>query len=78
MRKPNIQISYLDEQFKEHTENYDGLIARVIQHEYDHIEGKLFVDYLSPLKKRMLEGKLKDISNGKIDTEYRMKFPRKK
>ena len=74
-RLPQIKISYLDENFKAHTESYDGLIARVIQHEYDHIEGILFTDKLSSLKKRLLKGKLTNISKGKIKPEYAMRFP---
>tara|TARA_R110000796_G_scaffold35017_1_gene90011 strand:+ start:100409 stop:100999 length:591 start_codon:yes stop_codon:yes gene_type:complete len=74
-RKGTITISYLDENFKEHKETYDGLLARVIQHEYDHIEGILFTDKLSSLKKRLIKGKLSNISKGKINAEYRMKFP---
>jgi peptide deformylase len=74
-RKDTITITYVDADFKEYTEIYDGLLARVIQHEYDHIEGILFTDKLSPLKKRMLKGKLNGISKGKIDVDYRMRFP---
>ncbi len=74
-RKPEITITYLDENFKEHTETYDGLLARVIQHEYDHIEGVLFTDKLSSLKKRLLKSRLDKISKGKIDVDYRMRFP---
>lgn len=74
-RKPEMTIRYLDENFKEHTETYDGLIARVIQHEYDHIEGILFTDKLSSFKKRLLKGKLNKISQGKIDSYYPMRFP---
>lgn len=74
-RKGIISISYFDENFVPHTETYEGLLARVIQHEYDHIEGKLFTDKLSPLKKRLLKGKLKNISQGKITVDYRMRFP---
>ncbi len=74
-RKDTITITYVDADFKEYTESYDGLLARVIQHEYDHIEGILFTDKLSPLKKRMLKGKLNGISKGKIDVDYRMRFP---
>ena len=74
-RKPEITISYLDEDFKPHTETYDGLLARVIQHEYDHIEGIMFTDKLSSLKKRLLKGRLEKISKGKIDVDYRMRFP---
>ncbi|WP_298472612.1 peptide deformylase [uncultured Maribacter sp.] len=74
-RKGTIHITYLDENFKEHKETYGGLLARVIQHEYDHIEGVLFTDKLSTLKKRLLKGKLSNISKGKISVDYRMRFP---
>lgn len=74
-RKPKIKIEYFDEDFNKHTEEYDGLAARVIQHEYDHIEGILFTDKLSSLKKRLIKGKLANISKGKIQIDYRMKFP---
>ena len=74
-RKPEITISYLDENFKSHTETYDGLLARVIQHEYDHIQGVLFTDKLSSLKKRLLKSRLDKISKGKITVDYKMRFP---
>ena len=74
-RHDTIKISYFDENFKQHTETYNGLSARVIQHEYDHIEGVLFTDKLSNLKKRLIKGKLTNISKGKIKSEYRMRFP---
>ncbi|MEM9362786.1 MAG: peptide deformylase [Bacteroidota bacterium] len=74
-RKPLITIRYLDEDFKSHTETYDGLLARVIQHEYDHIEGVLFTDKLSSLKKRLLKSRLDKISKGKISVDYKMRFP---
>jgi len=74
-RKPEITIEYYDEDFNKHTENYKGLAARVIQHEYDHIEGILFTDKLSSLKKRLIKGKLANISKGKINVDYRMRFP---
>ncbi|WP_040250464.1 peptide deformylase [Psychroserpens mesophilus] len=74
-RQPKIKIQYQDENFKTHTEEFDGLIARVIQHEYDHIEGVLFTDKLSSLKKRLIKGKLSNISKGKINVDYRMRFP---
>lgn len=74
-RKPEITISYVDENFQPHTETYDGLLARVIQHEYDHIEGIMFTDKLSSLKKRLLKGRLEKISKGKIDVDYKMRFP---
>lgn len=74
-RKPEITIEYFDEDFKKHTVEYKGLAARVIQHEYDHIEGVLFTDKLSSLKKRLIKGKLANISKGKINVDYRMRFP---
>jgi peptide deformylase len=74
-RKPTVKISYYDENWKHHEDTFSGLAARVIQHEYDHIEGKLFTDKLSPLRKRLIEKKLNDISKGMVDVEYRMKFP---
>lgn len=74
-RKDTITISYVDENFKMKTETYDGLRARVIQHEYDHIEGILFTDKLSSLKKRLLKKRLTNISKGKISIDYRMRFP---
>ncbi|WP_034040964.1 peptide deformylase [Wocania ichthyoenteri] len=77
-RKPKITVEYVDEHFKKHTEVFEGLIARVIQHEYDHIEGILFTDKLSSLKKRLIKGKLNNISKGKINVDYRMRFPDQK
>ncbi|GMN09452.1 peptide deformylase [Croceitalea sp. MTPC9] len=77
-RKDTIKITYQDENFKSHTETYDGLLARVIQHEYDHIEGILFTDKLSSLKKRLLKNRLEKISKGKINIEYKMRFPNPK
>ncbi|WP_298767416.1 peptide deformylase [uncultured Polaribacter sp.] len=75
VRKPTIKIEYLDENFTKHTEALDGLAARVFQHEYDHIEGVLFTDKLSSLKKRIIKKKLENISKGKIKADYRMRFP---
>lgn len=77
-RKPKIRMRWMDRDWNEHEEEFDGLKARVIQHEYDHIEGVLFTDYLSPLRKRILKGRLSNISKGKIRVNYRMKFPQKK
>jgi len=77
-RKPRIRIRYQDEDFNTIEEEYDGTKARIIQHEYDHIEGILFTDYLSSIKKRLLKSKLSDISKGSIKVDYRMKFPLKK
>ncbi len=76
-RSETLTIEYVDENFKKHTETLSGLAARVVQHEYDHIEGVLFTDKLSSLKKRLLKKKLDNISKGKIDIDYRMKFPKK-
>ncbi len=70
-----IKISYFDENWNFKEETYTGVAARIIQHEYDHIEGILFTDYLSPMKKRLLKRKLNDITKGKVHTNYRMKFP---
>ena len=75
-RKPSITIEYFDDNFEKHTDTYDGLTARVIQHEYDHIQGVLFTDKISALRKRMIKGKLMDISKGKVDVSYKMRFPR--
>lgn len=77
-RKSRLRIRYFDETWREYTEEYDGMKARIIQHEYDHIEGKLFIDYLSPLKKRLLKGKLADITKGDVETEYRILAPLRK
>ena len=70
-------IRYLDENWEEKTEEYSGLKARIIQHEYDHIEGVLFTDRISPFKKRLLKGKLTNISKGKVKTDYRIAIPKK-
>lgn len=77
-RQPKITVEYEDENFKKHTEVFEGLIARVIQHEYDHIEGILFTDKLSSLKKRLIKGRLNNISKGKIKVDYNMRFPDQK
>jgi len=77
-RKEKIVIHYFDENWNEHEETYTGLAARIIQHEYDHIEGKLFTDKVSPLRKAMLKGKLDAISKGNVEVDYKMKFPRLK
>lgn len=74
-RQEKIFISYYDENFEFHEEEFTGYGARVIQHEYDHIEGILFTDHLAPLKKRLLNKKLKNISKGDVSIDYRMKFP---
>lgn len=74
-RKPQIKITYQDVDFNSYTETYDGLAARIIQHEYDHIEGILFTDKLSSLKKRLLKSRLDKISKGKVNVDYKMRFP---
>ncbi|TAE02493.1 MAG: peptide deformylase [Bacteroidetes bacterium] len=74
-RKKTLKLRYFDEHWNEHIEEFTGLKARIIQHEYDHLEGVLFIDYLSNLKKRLLQNKLKNISKGKVDTDYKMRFP---
>ena len=74
-RNADIKIEYFDENFKKYTKEFSGIAARIIQHEYDHIEGILFTDKLSPLKKRLIKGKLSNISKGKIRVDYRMRFP---
>ena len=77
-RAEGIVIRYFDENWVEHEEEFDGLKARVIQHEYDHIEGILFTDHISTFRKRLLKGKLANISKGRIHPSYKMKFPLKK
>ena len=74
-RNDTVTLRYFDENFEEYRETYDGLLARVIQHEYDHIEGILFTDKLSSFKKRLLKGRLTNISKGNIKVDYRMRFP---
>ncbi|GGG49522.1 peptide deformylase [Croceivirga lutea] len=74
-RQPEIKISYLNEKLEPVTESYKGLAARIIQHEYDHIEGILFTDKLSSLKKRLLKSRLEKISKGKVNVDYKMRFP---
>jgi peptide deformylase len=74
LRGQHVTISYLDESFQPKRSTFTGITARIILHEYDHIEGKLFIDYLKPLKKKMLQGKLNDISKGKVKVDYKMNF----
>lgn len=73
-RRPVIHIRYLDEHWTEHTEVYDGINARVIQHEYDHIEGILFIDRMKPLKRRIINRKLEKIKKGEIEIDHPMRF----
>lgn len=74
-RHESVKLRYCDEQFVEHTRTFSGLTARVILHEYDHIEGKLFIDHISLLKKKLMKGRLNDISKGKVSVDYKMTFP---
>lgn len=76
-RPERVKIRYWDENWVEHTHSFEDMAARIIQHEYDHIEGILFTDHLSPLRKQMLRKKLTGISKGMVRTEYRMKFPKR-
>jgi peptide deformylase len=75
-RAATVRIKYLDENFQEQEGVFDGITGRVILHEYDHIDGKLFIDYLPPLKKRLIKKKLEDISTGKVKVDYRMLLPK--
>ncbi len=74
VRKPNIRIAYQDETGAQQEDEYSGICARVIQHEYDHIEGKLFTDKISPFKRQMVRRKLENIKVGRVDSDYKMKF----
>ena len=78
IRKPTVRISYFDENWTLHEETFEGIAARIIQHEYDHVEGVLFTDHLNPFKRRLLKRKLDDISKGIVDIDYKMKFPKLK
>jgi peptide deformylase len=75
-RSEEVTLEYEDENFESHETTFDGITARIILHEYDHIEGKLFIDYLKPLKRKLLKSKLDDITKGKISVDYKMSFPR--
>ena len=76
MRNEELTIEFEDRNFDIHTKTFNGITARIILHEYDHIEGKLFIDYLKPLKRKLMKRKLDDISKGKIKVDYRMVFPK--
>ena len=78
IRCPRVKIHYWDENWNEHTDVFEGMPARIVQHEYDHIEGILYLDHVSAIKRRLLKGKLLNISKGEVDVDYRMKFPIKK
>ena len=74
LRRESVTLNYMDENFESHTKTFNGITARVLLHEYDHIEGKLFIDYIKPLKRTLLKRKLSDISKGKVQVDYRMVF----
>jgi peptide deformylase len=76
MRNETVTLTYVDENFTPHEKTFNGITARIILHEYDHIEGKLFIDYLKPFKRKLLRGKLDDISKGKVRADYKMIFPK--
>ena len=76
LRNEEVTMEFLDENFEAHIRTFNGITARVILHEYDHIEGKLFIDYLQPLKRKLLKSKLDDISKGKVSVDYKMNFPK--
>ncbi len=75
LRQDSIKLKYFDENFEPHEKEFNGYAGRIIQHEYDHLEGVLFIDYLSPLRKRLLKSKLRNISTGKVQPGYRIKLP---
>lgn len=77
LRKMTLRIRFLDAEWKEQEETFTGIVARVIQHEYDHLDGVIFVDHLSPMRKLLLKGRLNDITKGKVDVDYKMIFPSK-
>lgn len=76
MRQPSILVKYMDENFVEHTASFEGINARVIQHEYDHTKGKLFIEKINPLKRRLIGRKLENIRKGKVSPDYKMRFGR--
>ena len=76
MRNEIVTLNYVDENFKPHTKTFNGITGRVLLHEYDHTDGKLFIDYIKPLKRTLMKRKLDDISKGKIKVDYRMVFPK--
>ena len=78
MRMPALRIKYLNEKFEAQDEEFDGIAARIIQHEFDHLEGVLFTDHLNPLRRRLLKRKLSDIAKGVVEVKYKMKFPMRK
>lgn len=77
MRRPVVQIVYFNQRGEKQEKTFEGKTARVIQHEYDHIEGKLFIDHIKPLKRTLMKGRLEDISRGKVNVGYKMRFPKR-
>ena len=77
LRAEEVMLEYLDQNFRHHKKTFNGVTARIILHEYDHLEGKLFIDYMSPLKRKLLRRKLDDISKGVVSVDYKMLFPKK-
>ncbi len=75
-RNEEVTLKFVDEHFKPHTKTFNGITARIILHEYDHIEGKLFIDHIKPLKRKLMKRKLDDITKGKVSVDYRMVFPK--
>ncbi|MFI5185527.1 MAG: peptide deformylase [Chitinophagales bacterium] len=76
LRNETVTMRYRDENFASHVTTFHGITARIILHEHDHLEGKLFIDYLPPLKRKLMKGKLEDISKGKVNVDYKMVFPK--
>lgn len=74
-RHSEVTVEYYDENWELHEETFKGMAARIIQHEYDHLEGILFIDHINPLRKKMLSSRLKDISRGRVEVDYKMRFP---
>ncbi len=74
-RQETVTLNYVNANFEAQTKTFTGLTARVILHEYDHLEGKLFIDHISPLKRKLMKGKLNDITKGKVNVDYKMMFP---
>jgi peptide deformylase len=74
-RPETVRIKYMDENFVGHDETYSGFVARIIQHEYDHLEGKMFIDYLSPLKRKLMKNRLLNITKGKVTPKYKIRVP---
>jgi peptide deformylase len=76
VRNETVTLEYKDENFKPYIRTFNGITARIILHEHDHLDGKLFIDYLPPLKRKLMKGKLDDISMGKVNVDYKMVFPK--